>query len=61
MRLIPSTPEGVPLEPINPPMPTVFTVQGLWLFDNWDEYYQWVKDNFPPPPETIETTDGLDA
>ena len=48
MRLIPSTSEGVPLEPINPPMPTIFTAEGLWLFESWEEYSKWCTDNYPP-------------
>jgi hypothetical protein len=61
MRIVPSTPYGVPLEPIIPPMPTVFDGLHLWVFDTTEEYVKWVNDNCPPPPETTEPTDGLDA
>ena len=55
MRTVSCNPNGVPLEPIEPPMPTVFNGTNLIVFDSWDEYYQWCKDNYPPiEPETSE-------
>jgi len=55
MRLVESTPQGVPIQPIEPPMPTIFNSGGLWVFDSWEEYYQWCNENYPPiEPEISE-------
>jgi hypothetical protein len=56
MRAVPSTPQGVPLEPIVPPMPTIFDGVQLWVFETWEEYSKWVNDNCPPPPDPTDGT-----
>lgn len=47
---------GVPIDPIEPPRPTLFTGTVLWVFDDLDEYADWLAKNQPiPPPPTPET------
>lgn len=58
MTPIPFGPNGVPIDPPNPPRPLLFTGDALWMFADLDEYAQWLAENqpIPPPPspETIE-------
>ena len=58
MTSIPFGPNGVPIDPPNPPRPLLFTGDVLWAFDNLEEYAEWLAKNqpIPPPPdpETIE-------
>lgn len=55
---VPFGPNGQPLEPIIPPRPTLFTGSVLWVFDDLQEYADWLAKNQPiPPPPDPETTE----
>jgi hypothetical protein len=53
MRAVPSGPNGQPLEPIVPPMPTIYDGTTLWVFDSEEEFSVWWNTKYPPV-ENIE-------
>ena len=50
MITVPFGPNGQPLEPIEPPRPTLFTGSVLLVFDDLNEYAAWIAANYPIPP-----------
>jgi hypothetical protein len=57
MTIVPHGEDGQPLTPIAPLRPMLFTGTALWVFDDSEEYDQWLKDN-QPIPQTEQPTDN---
>jgi hypothetical protein len=59
MRTVPCGPNGQPLEPIVPPMPTIYDGTDLWVFDNEKEFEEWWNTKYPPQNSIEETEEQL--
>jgi len=58
MIIVPAYPDGVPMVPIPKNKPTLFDggKQELFVFENYEEYSEYINNLYPPPPPNFEHT-----